>query len=1587
MIMSSFTAPQSVIRLGTLPEENGATALPSSRLLMADAPVTEAAQFSDETPQAEEDRRLTTLYADALKSSVVHDNNLDPYRLVVPNIPQNSSFGQWRTHLHNIVASRAMQVWAAEKNINLTAPIIIDARSGTLTVEFAGNPITISLYDFPGWPLLISAAKALTPNGGVVTVGARDTAQVQDIGFFYDQHVPIDQSTPKPAQKALITAYADKVLEGPPFTPADSSNPYKENLRLQQTQLGDFNNRRAVSAQITGSLVAKLGRLSDFVKPYSANSSPEQRAKPFSPAQQETLKNTVFTVDPASYYFTEHNLSPGATVSLHQFMVDQGIEVPTHYDQLMGVAQALISVPPVKPALGDLGGALSWPTLLSNDDQRKLHTLIRHVMKDAQNDDLLAHWTGNLEWDPSAFNANPRQVLSDILWSSRARWMGHNAEAKLGEISSPESLKDWMLAALHTSLDRESVLTNPPTSTRTKVAGFDLANPGLWGQSASTLRSALSDHLIRMGKATLRTAPLAVFVLLSRKAPELLVKEIPEEVKFGSHTWVSFSTAVARIEAQAPGGTSKMTFAQVMNRADQIPLYPEERLVEQLAQNDALKDWGVVNGILDASHDDVYTDAKMDEVRNAFNQQVAELSAASTTLATQMPEFHEKALKQLQSLMPHLSLDDLQDKCITRDTARHDSPGPYSVLDLYLTDRLKSSDTQWRSSNSKISLPAIRARLSTETLSLSNLKAEFEREFSAYVDDYETAIFAQTKNLISSQPLSDRKIIESGQLTLAQYSEVYLSATTGQLKSYPRDDGRIFLRSKLGENTHTYEIDWLKNTITKRDDLNDAKIGRAPTARSPIPRGMKLGDKFDLLTPIAPSGSYSDKLLDEADDSKTPKSYFSERTRYIAGAKLKIADIESYKGLAKGMTTFDTEVSTNKKVGDFFLNLVPFYSAITNFSKGNIGEGIGDLALDVFGFFVVFAGAAKGAKALKAGSSAFKHFKHGAKIFGRGAIGALNPLDGVGAMVSGVASGGKKLAKLGSRKIIKWTMPETDAAIKALKGFDSGAIGTAKIHGHLVETVAARKNGEWYALDTVTQQPYGLALKDFLPSPRINVEEFGKWATAADPGKKISDRVINEWKASVIKHRGTRGFDNGYHIGDSSNAPGLNKANKIEDIMKLAGNKNLTAEQIGIIARKYDDIVYEFGRNGAARFIDNIEPRFGTVTPMPQVVYLTKTLQLSDGQCAALSRVMATAVEEGKEITFIKNLYTAAAFPTDPASRIFVQKLSKLQTQVGGATTFHAGKTARQLSYSDMIKELRDSPLQKSLMIDSPGHAMTAGVKIEGGEKVFWFYDPNFGLATFSRAEDMEGGLKKLFHDKKMSVPYKTHSLDNNKLEFKVFDHDDTWQKKSSVFGSDFKQLYDTPLIPSGKPHSLTHEELKFNWEKLHANPDNQGLICQQASMRVGQAEKTLSPKVYDTVMAAVDLNGSTNYSARYLEIMDIKPDSLKTTFNPADISESGLINFMPAIEGRSFAHTVYVQRTKNNELFLFNTNSPDLDVAMIRSGNPPQISGGMTVYKLTDGNHQGLQDFIDGLGGKVGMRYAYTPASTLNANVRKLHA
>ena len=59
----------------------------------------------------------------------------------------------------------------------------------------------------------------------------------------------------------------------------------------------------------------------------------------------------------------------------------------------------------------------------------------------------------------------------------------------------------------------------------------------------------------------------------------------------------------------------------------------------------------------------------------------------------------------------------------------------------------------------------------------------------------------------------------------------------------------------------------------------------------------------------------------------------------------------------------------------------------------------------------------------------------------------------------------------------------------------------------------------------------------------------------------------------------------------------------------------------------------------------------------------------------------------------------------------------------------------------------------------------------------------------------------------------------------------------------------------------------------------------------------------------------------------------------------------------------------------------------MIRSGNKHEVMNGVNVYPLGNAGKKGLQYYLDGIKANDGWQFAYTPASTLNANVRNLQS
>lgn len=1104
------------------------------------------------------------------------------------------------------------------------------------------------------------------------------------------------------------------------------------------------------------------------------------------------LGSTPLDIHPESSYADE----AGDSVTLETFIKKiLGLPLPSSYFHLTGLAFSVTNRA-MESSFGNLGGALSWPVPLSTDEQHRLRAITLNQEHALGDKPLVAQTKGGvlefLRYQQSIATGprdEPAKILQALISTPQAQLMGKDLQERMQGILSDTSGTDYLLAGIALQLDPESI-TAPH---RNQIAGFDLASRDHWGKPASVVIDGLTQWLSDKGKTTAELAKVGAYLLLAGRAPVYLIKDIPDSIKYGSHAWVDLAVAAATIEARTPGKILNMTFAQVMLEAESASLMDPN--VTRIAQREALIDWGKVNGLpSDSAHqkdDYLYTADELATLVTAFNARRTEMAVAAEAFEMDIPSRKEMARAVLKERFPELETL-FEERLIHVSRKETDSVGrvrystvevgPHSLLDIAMMD-LCAPNLVFTSDDQRIPVTQLNAN------HRFGVRDAFESEFKTIIEKKKQGTQIYIKHLISQLPVEDRKNFQFGTITFYQQHSRTLGTGFIGSTNHGRNESLLVKIERDGV-TSEYKIDF------------NAGLIQAVSAGKAAPRHDRQANLLHETKVFQPAGA--DTLLEpeRAPASGAPGDTFaSSRVQLIADAFVEHInfDDKALKQQALGQTTADKNHTRADAVNEFLLDLIPFRSAINNFRAGNIGAGALDLGLDLFGFLT--AGVGTAGKVFKiAGTTASRLVKgaRAAKAIGMATISTLNPLGGLGDLSIGtwnLAVRGKKAAIAGLKRL--GAIKASPDLVEASKRFDATSIGTFKHNNVVFEDQAVLISDKWYAYNPATRQPYGWPLENFVPSAHMHTDDFGKWATAKDNTKKIDDATINNWKATVARHRtgpGAQAFAAGYEQGNIQRINGLSKSSKIEDLMKLANDKTLTAEQVGILTRRYDDIAYEVGRAGSARFIDTIEPRFGTVTPMPQVIYLTMTKQLSDGQCAALSRVMATAVEHGKEQELIRNMYKAAAFPKDPASIGFMEKLKKLQNQVGNQTSFYAGKPHRQVTYQTMVKELGDATASKSLMIDSPGHAMAAGVKVNGDEKVFYFYDPNYGHASFSSADAMESGLARLFNDKKLGPKYKTHAVDRNALEFKVFDHDSEWPIKNSVLPADVEALYNAPI-------------------------------------------------------------------------------------------------------------------------------------------------------------------------------------------------
>ncbi|UII69004.1 hypothetical protein LVW35_14985 [Pseudomonas sp. HN11] len=1017
----------------------------------------------------------------------------------IRSIPPHSTFGQWWAQLQDAFQSPEVLQWIRDKGINPSS-IRLNASSGEIyfTLKRSLDPKeerqTVGQED-SRW---VAISEPLLRTARVVTAGQPETTfkppatvlnepvPLHIVGRFYNE----SHDLTGPAMRSR----AQEINRDQGFTPLDPTtcadliqSRSEDALQEQKELLGDIVNRHQAAAELR-----HLATSVENGVEYDGQILDEMRSRKIDLATHST------------YPMPDDGESTG--VRLLEFLENHGWDVPTDHAQLVNLAAVLSSPAPKEARYGNLGGALSWPESLPPEIQRQLRADVRSgkvgEVNFGDSTNILEYLLDNRPITPDELK-NPRRLIETLIDSPRGKALGEAMNARFNALSVKGSASDWLMAALNVDLGGQ--LSSP-------LAQLITAEDG--GKPPSAIVEKLSHWLSSYGYASdAASASVQAYIFLANRAPEFLVKNIPEQIRVGSHSWVSFTTAVARIEAKAPGASATMDYGQIMLEASKAPVSAEERQVEYVAQNKAIEQWAITNGI-------TVNDPEMKTAREAFNTQISELREAAETQVTEIPSTKAIALEHLKKAFPDMAPAEFEQKNLTLRPSNRNFPGPYSILDFYIDGRpLRASPdsesnwdeiehtftklvlgaetppprgqpTTWVSSSNKVDVKAVVEKLKE----LARPHEAFAEQFPKYANSIKKLTAAQLKLLISNLPLEDRQNLEFGKLTIRKELTYYRLSSASRVSA-----GALLLEVERDGKSMTYEIDRLKGTITKHPHKSYDEY--APST-SFIPQ---RGKKFDV---VKPDGHPPETADEHKNGEGTPYSFNSARTRYIVDAMIEDMEWPALQAYAKGQTTFDTEVPLHKKLEEVALNLIPFRSAIINFSKGNVAEGIVDLAFDIFGFAVGLGAAARGVKGIAATASALSKISRVGKIIGRATLGAINPLSGVDDLARGVFNGVRSLAASAYKGVNHLRGAHRSVNLLELAKRPDIAEGTYKTANGAADTRALAKFDEatqkWYSINPRTQKIYGKPLNNFT----ADTSRLTGSANAAGTSPSLLDRGL-----------------------------------------------------------------------------------------------------------------------------------------------------------------------------------------------------------------------------------------------------------------------------------------------------------------------------------------------------------------------------------------------------------------------------------------------------------------------------------------------
>ncbi|XVJ49736.1 hypothetical protein ACDZ94_24215 (plasmid) [Pseudomonas sp. UBT] len=989
-----------------------------------------------------ESELATTLHGTMLE---LKTNPTQAASKTIQPIPANSLFGQWRDYLSKALKGHGFIEWASQQNIDLTS-LRYDPTSHALIAKVNGVDQRFTATDFAKKhpehfdvlnPVLEAAAVFAAPGKPIALVNVNsNSAPFERVAIFYSISTA-PGSDAFEQQTALIGR--SQQFPRPP------ENPQKVVtwLNQQKTALGNSNDRYALIHEL---------------KNWSSESGSRR-----------------FIVDP----YSDHQ--PKSVTTVAAFLSHKGWYPTTSKadnDNLLAALQAPV---PQSPPLGNRWGFLSTQLSLSTEQRVAVAEFVKTSI--GAHDNLLSYLSANV----TDLSADPEQALAQLLSSGAALELASNLETEMRGAATVISLKQWLLTALVLEVD-------PTAGAQHKtVAGIDLMGAAYSGQSAKFIHDQFIRDLAAKKRIPANLEPVIGRLMMSGMAPQLLVKEVPNTVTLGSPEWVSFTTAVNRIEWAAPGATLGMTYQQVMNYHNINPISALEAQIQSYAQMNPLLDWAALNN--DVNKDNYTLEQLKDSQVKLQAQTKATAEAISWLSQVEAPNRRSMTLKVLRE---ELGADiDYESRFMVENeawgviTGRH-----YSLAEIYEAGRL---DESWIQEGHHVDFDRLRNRAK-------------EPDFPVINNDFDNAIkqdfnlrrrhtVTLFEHMLRKLPVEERNSLLYGEVEFLNVEGAASGMVMTSVYKGLRRDFAVYPAS--GQIVRIADIDPstpLGKKVSLEIDAQAFKNGTDP----------QQGVKSDVVLSIT-----DQHLLDDNNEPWPLEVSFPARTEtdtfsphYASGRISKLARVmvdSTYLNKAQFLNLHrnwsSNTLETATEPSDFFKAVwhsLPGASSLEDLYHGEFLKAGVDLAIDV-AIYVATEGAGKLWTLAKSGAS-WAAAKVSAKFidkFGAKETESIALTDMTAAHTSESLNA---LSRMQGGHIAEQTADTLTPAANMADGMLSRA-------GERIKLTAMLQDGEWYFYNPKTMATDGPALKGFVSdtSSALRQETFSDGAQALVAEKPLTE--------------------------------------------------------------------------------------------------------------------------------------------------------------------------------------------------------------------------------------------------------------------------------------------------------------------------------------------------------------------------------------------------------------------------------------------------------------------------------------------------